>query len=173
MKTNNTFITKNSLFGVLVGLSLILASLVFYITGKNIMLNPQLSNVMMLLSIAGAFIGVRKYREEQLEGFINYSQALGGCIYIITIGSLIYGIYAYALYRYDPELQASYLTTLQVMLDEMYKGSPMLDTVKNMMEHLVSPVFIAATETFNKILTGLIFSLLMAGILRRKPRIAA
>ena len=52
MKTNNTFITKNSLFGVLVGLSLILASLVFYITGKNIMLNPQLSNVMMLLSIA-------------------------------------------------------------------------------------------------------------------------
>ena len=173
MKTNNTFITKNSLFGVLVGLSLILASLVFYITGKNIMLNPQLSNVMMLLSIAGAFIGVRKYREKQLEGFINYSQALGGCIYIITIGSLIYGIYAYALYRYDPELQASYLTTLQVMLDEMYKGSPMLDTVKNMMEHLVSPAFIAATETFNKILTGLIFSLLMAGILRRKPRIAA
>ena len=59
------------------------------------------------------------------------------------------------------------------MLDEMYKGSPMLDTVKNMMEHLVSPVFIAATETFNKILTGLIFSLLMAGILRRKSRTAA
>lgn len=173
METNNTFITQNSLFGILVGLSLILASFVFYITGKNIMLNPQLSNAMLLLSIAGAFIGVRKYREEQLQGFISYPLALGGCIYIISVGSLLYGIYAYAIYHYDPELQAGYLSTLQVMLNEMYKGTPMLDNIKNMMEHLVSPAFIAATETFNKILTGFIFSLLIAGILRRKPRIAA
>lgn len=169
MKTNNTFITKNTLFGALVGLSLIMASSVFYMTGKNIMLNPQLSNVMMLLSITGSFIGIRKYREEQLQGYISYPLALGGCMYIISTGSLLYGMYAYAIYCYDPQLQTTYITAIQLMLDEMYKGTPILDNIKNMMEHLVSPAFIAATEIFNKILTGLIFSLLLAGILRRKP----
>ncbi len=172
MKTNNTFISKNTLFGMLVGLSLILSSFIFYITDKNIMLNPQLSNVMMLLTITGAFIGVRKYREEQLQGFISYSLALGSCVYIIAVGALLYGIYAYAIYCYDPQLQANYITIIQLMLDEIYKNTPILDNIKNMMEHLVSPAFIAITEIFNKVLTGFIFSLFMAGILRRKPRIA-
>lgn len=170
MKTNRIFFAKNALFGALVGASLILASLIFYATGKNIILNPQLNNVMMLLTLAGAYIGVRKYREDQSDGFISYAVAFGGCVYITAVGSLLYGIYAYTICRCDPELPGSYLTLVHTMLDEMYKGSPFLGNIKEMMELLVSPAFIAITEVFNKILTGLIFSLLIAGILRRRPR---
>lgn len=168
MEKKNVFISRNTVFGLFVGLSFILASFLFYKTGRSIVLNPQLNNVMLLLTIAGAFIGVRKYREEQLQGAIGFGAAFGGCIYIIAVGVLIYGIYAYNLYSRYPELQTDYLAAVNFTLEEVYKGTPMLDTMKNMMATFISPLFIALSESFNKLLTGLLFSLLLAGILRRK-----
>ncbi len=168
MEKNHTFVKKNAIFGGLLGVSLILVSVLFHISGKNLVFNPQLNNVIMLLSITCAFIGIRKYREEELQGFISYALTLGGFLYIISIGTFIYGIYIYFLFRFTPELQQNYLAILDTMLDEMYKGTPILNSAKDMMEHLVTPFFISAMETFNKILTGLIFSLLPALILRRR-----
>ena len=170
METNqkNTFISQNTIFGLFVGLSFILASFTFYKSGKSISLNPQLNNVMMLLSIAGTFIGVRKYREESLNGSISYGNALGACVYLITVASLLYGIYIYWLYRHTPELQENYISTINSVLEEVYKGTPLLENMKAMLQNLMTAGFIAFSEIFNKIFTGFIFSLLLAGILRKR-----
>ena len=124
----------------------------------------------MLLTIAGTFIGVRKYREDHLQGTITYSSALGACVYLISIAALLYGIYIYYLYRRVPELQTYYITTVETVLQEVYKGSPLLDNMKTMLEAFMTPASIAFAEIFNKIFTGFIFSLFLAGILRRKQR---
>ena len=73
----------------------------------------------MLLSIAGTFIGVRKYREEGLNGSISYGNALGDCVYLITVASFLYGIYIYWLYRHTPELQENYISTINSVLEEV------------------------------------------------------
>jgi hypothetical protein len=168
MRKENTFIARNTLFGVIVGLSFILAVFVFYRAGKPVGFNPQLGNVFLLLTVAGVFIGVRKYREECLEGYIDYPLALGACVYIVAVGSLLYGMFLYTLYGRSPELQEQYLATIELFLDEAYKGTPVLDTVKEMMRKFVSPLFIAFSETVSKCLSGFIFSLFIAGILRRQ-----
>ena len=141
MRKENTFIARNTLFGVIVGLSFILAVFVFYRAGKPVGFNPQLGNVFLLLTVAGVFIGVRKYREECLEGYIDYPLALGACVYIVAVGSLLYGMFLYTLYGRSPELQEQYLATIELFLDEAYKGTPVLDTVKEMMRKFVSPSF--------------------------------
>lgn len=170
-KKNNTFLAQHTTFGLFVGLSYILASYLFYKTGRQVILNPQFNNVLMLLTIAGTFIGVRKYREESLGGIISYGNALGSAIYLITIAAVIYGLYINYLYHKVPELQENYVTSINLMLQEVYKGSPLLEPMTAMIEKWMTPGVIALSEMLNKIFTGFIFSLLLAGILRRKQKI--
>lgn len=167
----NTFLTQNTLFGLFIGLSYILAAYVYYRSGKGVSLNPQLNNVIMLLSIAGAFISTRKYRDESLEGTISYGKALGCCVYVIAISSVIYGIYVYTLYHRIPELQENYMMAVDHALREVYANSPLLETMTAMVKAFTSPASIAFAEIFNKIITGFIFSLFLAGILRRTRKI--
>lgn len=165
---NNAFISQNTVFGLCIGLSFILASYVFYLSGQSVSLNPQLNNVLMLLSIAGAFIGTRKYREEHLNGTLRYAQALGTCVYLIAVASVLYGCYLYLLYRTHPELQENYLDMTSGLLEEVYKDSPLLENMQAVMKSFMNAGVIAVSEVFNKIFTGFIFSLFLAGILRRK-----
>lgn len=70
-KSNELFFKQNSIFGCLIGATFIFASLLFILTGKGIVVNAQFHNIIMMLTIFGIFIGVRKYRDEQLSG-INF-----------------------------------------------------------------------------------------------------
>lgn len=167
----NTFIQQNTIFGLFIGVSFILASYVFYKTGRSISINPQLNNVIMLLSIAGAFIGVKKYRDDNHRNGYSYTSALGACMYMISVAAVIYGIYIYTLYQRIPGLQENYVTMVTTVLEEVYKGSPLLENMKTMIETFMTPAAIAFAEVFNKIFTGFIFSLLLAGILRRPKRL--
>ena len=51
------FFSQNTLFGLFVGLSFIAVAYAYYRSGRGVSLNPQLNNVILLLSIVGAFIG--------------------------------------------------------------------------------------------------------------------
>lgn len=167
----NTFIQQNTIFGIFVGLSFILASYVFHKTGRSISINPQLNNVIMLLSIAGAFIGVKKYRDDNRPNGFSYASALGACMYVISVAAVIYGIYIYSIYHRIPGLQENYVSMVTAVLEEVYKGSPLLENMKTMIETFMTPASIAFAEVFNKIFTGFIFSLLLAGILRRPKQL--
>lgn len=166
----DTFIKQNTLFGLFVGISFILVSYLYFRAGRGVSLNPQLNNVIMLLSIAGTFIGVRKYREESLDGIISYGKALGACIYLVTVAAIIYGIYIAMLYHRHPELLENYISMVNTALHEVYGTSPLLTQMENMVEHFTTSWAVAFAEVFNKIFTGAIFSLLIAGLLRRNKK---
>lgn len=168
MENKHTFITQNTVFGLCIGVSFMVASYVFYLSGQQLSLNPQFNNILMLLTLAGCFIGTRKYRDEHLDGQISYPKALGVCVYLIAVASALYGVYVYALYRIHPELQEEYLTMTNGILEEVYKDSPMLETMRTLLDSFMTAGTIAFSEAFNKIFTGFIFSLFLAGILRRK-----
>ncbi len=172
MNKRHSFVIQNTIFGIFVGASFVLTSYLFFQSGQSVCLNQQLNNVIMLLSIAGAFIGTRKYREELLGGIISYGKALGSCIYILSIASAIYAIYTYLLFQAYPELQENYLQTMLSILEEVYKGIPELETMKTIISSLITSSIIAISEFFNKILTGFMYSLLLALILRRKASIS-
>ncbi len=165
---NNTFLSKNAAFGLLIGLGNMLATYIFYKSGRNITLNQQLTDVILLLTLSGTFIGVRKYREESLNGVISYGQALAAATLMIAVSACIYGIFIYALYHSVPELQEHYVSSVNQLLKEVYKGSPLLNDMTDLMGKLMKPGVIAFSEAFNKLFTGFIFALLLAGILRRK-----
>ena len=91
------FFSQNTLFGLFVGLSFIAVAYAYYRSGRGVSLNPQLNNVILLLSIVGAFIGVRKYRDELPDNCLSYGKALGACTYLIAVASVIYGCFVFYL----------------------------------------------------------------------------
>ena len=145
------FFSQNTLFGLFVGLSFI----------------AVLNNVILLLSIVGAFIGVRKYRDELPDNCLSYGKALGACTYLIAVASVIYGCFVFYLYRHHPELLENYLTSIETTFKEVYSDSAFTENMISMLKAFTTPATIAFAETFNKIFTGFIFSLLLAGLLRR------
>lgn len=164
---NHIFLRQNTPFGLLIGASFIVTLYLYYKTGQNITLNPQMNNVLMLLSIAGCFLGARKYREEGRNGIINYAHALGTCVYLVTIAAVSYGIFVFFLYQSTPELVESYLSNIETAFKEIYANTPMTENLNMMMKAFTTPASIAFAEIFNKIFTGFIFSLFLAGIIRR------
>lgn len=164
----NIFITKNAVFGLFIGIGDMLATYVFYKAGKDITLNRQLADAIMLLTVAGIFIGVRKYREETLNGVMTYGKALSAATFMTSVAASLYGIFIYALYKLIPELQEYYITSLNRLLEDAYKDSPLPNDMKAFMGSLITPGAIAFSEAFNKFFMGFLFSLPIAGILRRK-----
>ena len=171
------FFSQNTLFGLFVGLSFIAVAYAYYRSGRGVSLNPQLNNVFvivvhkwrhnLLLSIVGAFIGVRKYRDELPDNCLSYGKALGACTYLIAVASVIYGCFVFYLYRHHPELLENYLTSIETTFKEVYSDSAFTENMISMLKAFTTPATIAFAETFNKIFTGFIFSLLLAGLLRR------
>ena len=170
------FFSQNTLFGLFVGLSFIAVAYAYYRSGRGVSLNPQLNNVILLLSIVGGtvlymllvqLIGVRKYRDELPDNCLSYGKALGACTYLIAVASVIYGCFVFYLYRHHPELLENYLTSIETTFKEVYSDSAFTENMISMLKAFTTPATIAFAETFNKIFTGFIFSLLLAGLLRR------
>lgn len=157
MENNRAFWIQNAVFGALVGLTLVATSFVYFKTGQNVSINPQLNNVLMLLSIAGIFIGVQKYRNDNLNGTISYKKALGACMWLITTASVIYGAFIYILYSSNPDQVGNYITAVEEAFKELYADSAMLSTLTNMTRTFTTPASLAVGEIFNKIFAGFFF----------------
>ena len=138
------FFSQNTLFGLFVGLSFIAVAYAYYRSGR-----------------------VRKYRDELPDNCLSYGKALGACTYLIAVASVIYGCFVFYLYRHHPELLENYLTSIETTFKEVYSDSAFTENMISMLKAFTTPATIAFAETFNKIFTGFIFSLLLAGLLRR------
>lgn len=98
-----------SIAGVIVTASIALSMAVSALGGVAGMVTGYLS---MLIALSMVFVGVKKYRDEQLGGVIRFSTALGVGLGISLIAALFYAFgweaYLYATdYRFMPDYIAS------------------------------------------------------------------
>lgn len=162
---------QNTLFGLLMGSSFCLASLIFVWSGRSVAMNPQLNNITTLLTVVGIFMGLRKYRDEALGGSISYARAFGIGMFLLAIASIVYALYTYILYSSSSELFAMYKNHILLMIKQVYENSPMYNTLTETFNTFLMPVSIAIGEFVNHIFSGIIFTLLLAWIIKRSiPR---
>lgn len=163
-----TNLNKNMLFGAIIGALYIITSLLFYISGKNININPQLNQTLTLLMMTGVFFGGRKYREESKGVGFGFKKAYKVVMTMILIATLIYTFYIYIIYSVDHTLLNEYLMITENAFREIYASSPLLDSMLTIMREYLSPGAIAFTEFINKMFSGIIFAIFIALILRNK-----
>lgn len=105
---NRLILAYGGISGV-IAITSILLSMAFTGHGTAALIVGYLS---MLIGLSMVFVGVKKYRDEQLGGVIRFSTALGVGFGISLVASLIYALgweaYLYATgYRFMPDYIAS------------------------------------------------------------------
>jgi hypothetical protein len=126
----------------------------------------------MVIAMSMIFIGIKRYRDNNLNGFISFGQAFGMGVYIAVIGSFLYGIFEGIFYG-TSEFREVYLEfytnkikssgqspeIIQQQLNEMQQQFAMWD----------SPFMMGLLMFLTVLVIGIIISLVSAAILRKKP----
>ena len=110
------------------------------------------------------FVNPAHYEERELHEIIVHESA-----HVRQWHSLdmLLGEILCIFFWFNPELLENYLTSIETTFKEVYSDSAFTENMISMLKAFTTPATIAFAETFNKIFTGFIFSLLLAGLLRR------
>lgn len=134
-----------------------------------------LGYTMIVVSALMVFFGVRSYRENVSGGRLTFGRGFAVGILITLISSACYvGTWEIVYYKLMPDFADKYATHMverakasgatQQKLDETQRKA---DEFKQMYKNPLVNVALTFTEVFP---IGLVFALLSAGILRKKPR---
>ena len=152
--------------GLILGLVGIVYSLLMYFL--DLSFNKVQGYIFLLVQIALLFYLVKSYRDNYLNGYITYGQALGAGVIICLYSALLMAVFTYILYAFiDPGLAEKQLAfTEEIMLN---RGTPQvqIDAGMAVQKKIMVPPVIAVMGIFGSMLTGTIMSLLI-GIFVRK-----
>ena len=88
--------------GLLAAAIIILFIVVFYFlfSPKTLLdLGEAFGYAVMVIAMSMVFIGIKRYRDNELNGYISFGKAFGMGVYIAFIGSFIYGIFEGIFYE--------------------------------------------------------------------------
>lgn len=164
-------LTDCLIFGLLIGITFILASYLYFYKGFDVIVNPQLSNINYFICIAGIFIGVRKIRAEIIPN-ISYWQAFLFGSLMIAIAAIPYTVYTYILLSNHPDIIQNTIQILEKSLKEGNYTDSQTDTFISIYKAFATPLFMAISQFLNKAFMGIIFSLFMASFLSSRKNLS-
>ena len=156
--------------GAILGLALMVLSLLTYIF--EMYENQWFGYLNWLVLIAGLVMSIKKYRDENLGGYIAYGQALGYGVLIAFFASIIVGFINFIYLGYIDDGFISY--TLEKTESEMYNaGTPddQLESAMSVTRRLMSPGVLSILGVFMTTFLGFLFSLIVAAFLKKESDI--
>lgn len=123
-------------------------------------------------SFAIVYLCIREYRKRfSLPSDMKYGSAVRVGFFQSLIAAVLYAVGMWILISYV------YADYLQNLLEETYSttvgmlgDSDMADTQYALMEKILTPWFMGLSAFINGVLSGLIYALIAAAVLRRKPK---
>lgn len=149
-------------YGLLYGLAGIAITLLFYFLGTDME-----SKIPMLTGFAALIlfiiIGVKSYRDEDLEGYISYGKSLGTGTLIALFGSIITAIFTVILFTYiAPELPEKIIENAQQKLAEKGMSDAQMEQGIKMTRMFMSPVWLFFFSILGTTFWGFVFSLIIS-----------
>ncbi|MFP4024900.1 MAG: DUF4199 domain-containing protein [Thiohalospira sp.] len=165
-KSNSFFKTAINL-GVILGLALIIYSILLFFF--NLHLNKYLGYVIYVIIIAFFIWGVKYYRDNNLNGIISFSKALGLSTLILLFASVLYNIYSYLLVTViDPD----YIDKLLLMVEEqlLKQGIPdeQIELGVAMQKKMMKPLLMSLFGFIGMMFFGFIIALITSAIVKKE-----
>lgn len=156
--------------GIVMGFVLVIFSILTYVLG--IMTESYLQWIMYILVIAGIVIFTRKYRDENLGGYITYGRALGFSVVMMIIASLISAIYTFIFYKWIDPSQIEVLKQMseQRLYERGGLSEQQIDMAMQYSQRFLSPTWLALGVVLNTIFMGFLFSLIISIFIRKKDQ---
>jgi len=156
-------------YGLLIGVLLILILFVFYLFGE--ITNVWASYVSYAVMFGGIILATRARRNEELGGFITYSQALGLGTLTIFFSSLAVGIYVYIFYAFiDPAAINLLIEAAEIAILESTPNisDEELDSALSISQAFMKPGIMAISTTASYTFLGFVMSLITSIFLKKK-----
>lgn len=135
--------------------------------------NDALGYAAMVLVFSLIFVGIRNYRNKELNGVISLGKAFSTGALIALVGSTIYVVFwLFYFYLFVPDFMDQY--TLHVLADATRGGATPEELAQKTQEMAAfsdlykSPVFVILVTYFEVLPVGLVVALVSSLILRRK-----
>jgi len=170
MPTENKILFKHSaILGLLISCGFIVSTLFFMYKEIPIINNPQLIQINVFLSIIGIYLGIQKYRDDNLNGVISYAKAVKLGSLILFLASINYAVFTYFLVSFfDTGIKVQFIDTLEEGLKNSDYPKNLIESIVGLYKQTISAGLISFFELVRKSLMGLAFSLVIASFLKRK-----
>ncbi|MBR5651151.1 MAG: DUF4199 domain-containing protein [Bacteroidales bacterium] len=154
-------------YGAVAGGILLVYKILMIVFFGNAQTNSSL-NIIDMIFVASLLVvtmtkGINRYREEQLEGFITYSQGFGQGFFISLIACVLHDLPTWVYNSFiSATYKEEYLEQSYNMMYEMY-GSEMADSMSTILENtLLTPSYMFFAMLLSAALTSLILSAVVA-----------
>ena len=165
-KSTSTFKTGLT-YGDILGLALIIYSVLLYVLDLN--LNKYMGWISYIIIIGTIIYGTKKYRDDNLNGFISYGQALGLATIIVVFGALIHIIYTYFFISViDPDYINKLLAATEEELLKKGMSDDQIEIAIAMQKKMMKPVLMTIMGFFGTVIVGVVLSLITSAFLKKE-----
>lgn len=155
-------------FGALAGLSAFVAFLIYYLVDSNPLGNVEW--ITAWIPIVFIYQGTKRWKDDEFKGFINYGKAFAAGLIITVAYALLYGMLSYLfILLVDGGIFEAHLDEIMWVMEQarQFLGDEATDKMMEEVDKMT--LFSAITgNAFNKLFGGLLISLVVAGILKKK-----
>jgi len=157
-------------YGAMYGLCAAALYLIFYFAGADVQSkSPQFIGYLFLIIFL--YMGIKSYRDQDLDGYISYGKSLGTGVLIGLFGGIITGFSTVLMFTViDPALAGKILEKVQEQM--MEKGTMSEDQVNmamNMTRKFMSPIFLFLFSIAGSAFMAFLFSLIVSIFTRKEP----
>ena len=149
-------------YGTSYGLAAAIIGLVFYFAGADIESKvPQW--ISYLLLIIFIFVGIKNYRDQDLEGYIGYGRSLGTGVLIGLFGGIITGFFTVLMFNViDPGLAQKIIDSAQQRMIEKGMPEDQIEMGLSWTRKFMSPIVLFLFSIVGTVFMALIFSLVIS-----------
>jgi hypothetical protein len=154
--------------GVIMGTIGIVYSLLMYFL--DLSLNKNMSYIFIALTIFLLFYFIRSYRNNYMNGYITYGQALGAGVVIYLYYAIISAIFMYILFTFiDPGLTNKMLAMIEETMAKSGKvPAESIDTIMAFQKKMMIPEIQAPLGIFFNMIFGTIISLIVSIFIKKE-----
>ena len=167
MEQKSTFWKSAMIYGLYLALALMLFSVILYATG--LILNQKIGYVSMIIYVIGIAFAQISYRNNELDGTISYSQALGFGVAIMLFAGIITSFYTMILYTFiDPTLIDQMKIAQEDILLQRGMSEDQIEMAMKVASKMMTPGWISIMGLFGSVFMGTIISLVTSIFVKKQ-----
>jgi hypothetical protein len=150
-------------YGAYYGLSASVAGLIFYFMGTDVQSKlPQLLSYILLIIFL--FLGIKSYRDQDLDGYISYGKSLGTGVLIGLFGGIITGFFTVLMFTViDPGLAQKIIEKAQEqMIEKGGMSDEQIEMAMSMTKKFMTPTMLFLFSIVGSAFMAFIFSLIVS-----------
>lgn len=155
-------------YGLYYSLTSIVIDIVFFLLDLGSSMNWLNGTLKLILGVAIIYLGMKARRDEELGGFMPYSQALGFGSVMVLFSALILSVYAYVHMTFvDPEGIDRVMKEVKEQMILKNSSEEEIEMSLGMMRKMKSPAFSVPMSFIGSFIWGFILSLIIAIFVRK------